>query len=332
MNVVTDQFTHDRVEVNGIAVHTVSVGEGPLVVFCHGFLGSWYAWRHQLPAVAGAGFRAMALDMRGYGTTSAPAAVDAYSMSHIVADVVGVVAMTGVEQAVVVGHDWGASAAWYSALMRPDVFRAVAVLSVPYRPPIPALPEGVTMNDLMRQAAGERAYYRLWFQEPGLAEAVLEADVDHTLRAILYTFSGDIVGDGVHTNGWDGYYPMGDGFVDHLVQPDRLPSWLTEDDLAFYVSEFSRTGLRGGLNWYRNLNALPTVLGPFVGAAITQPVLYLAGEHDLVAGNTQQALADLPAQVPGLRNLEILSGAGHWLQQERAPEVNQQLIAFLTSL
>ena len=188
------------------------------------------------------------------------------------------------------------------------------------------------MNDLMRQAAGERDYYRLYFQEPGVAEAELEADVDHTLRAVLYTFSGDIVADGVHTSGWDGYFPKGHSFVDHLVRPDTLPSWLTEDDLAFYVSEFSRTGFRGGLNWYRNLNALPTVLGPFVGAAISQPALYLAGEHDLVAGNTPEALADLPTQVPGLRNMEIVSGAGHWLQQERAPEVNQQLIAFLTSL
>jgi pimeloyl-ACP methyl ester carboxylesterase len=155
---ITQRFTHDRVEVNGIAVHTVSIGDGPLVVFRHGFPESWCSWRHQLPAVADAGFRDMALDMRGYGATSRPAAVDAYSIGQIVADVVGVVAMTGVEQAVVVGHDWGATAAWYSALMRPDVFRAVAVLSVPYIPPVPALPDGVTMDDLMRQAAGEREY------------------------------------------------------------------------------------------------------------------------------------------------------------------------------
>jgi pimeloyl-ACP methyl ester carboxylesterase len=126
---ISERFIHDRVEVNGIAVHTVSVGEGPLVVFCHGFPESWYSWRHQLPAVADAGFKAMALDMRGYGATSAPAAVDAYSMGHIVADVVGVVAATGVERAVVVGHDWGAGVAWYSALMRPDVFRAQSVES-----------------------------------------------------------------------------------------------------------------------------------------------------------------------------------------------------------
>ncbi len=208
----TEPFEHDQIEVNGIGVHTVSAGKGPLVVFCHGFPESWYSWRHQLPAVAEAGFRAMALDMRGYGRTGAPAAVHAYSMSHIVADVVGVVAAAGAEQAVVVGHDWGAVAAWYSALMRPDVFRAVAALSVPYIPPIPALPDGMTINDVMRQAAGEREYYRLFFQEPGVAEADLEADVDHSLRAFLYTLSGDIVADGVPFE-WLGWlFPEGARF------------------------------------------------------------------------------------------------------------------------
>jgi pimeloyl-ACP methyl ester carboxylesterase len=330
--VSTEPFEHAQIEVNGIAVHTVSVGHGPLVVFCHGFPESWYSWRHQLPAVAEAGFRAMALDMRGYGGTSAPAAVDAYSMSHIVGDVVGVVAATGAEQAVVVGHDWGAMVAWYSALMRPDVFRAVAALSVPYVPPIPALPEGVTMNDVMRQAAGQRDYYRLFFQQPGVAEAELEADVDRSLLAFLYTISGDIVADGVHTIGWDGYFPKGQSFVNQLVRSAVLPSWLTEDDLTFYVSEFSRTGFRGGLNWYRNIQALPAILAPFAGATINQPALYLAGQYDVIAGNTPEALADLPDQVPGLRNMKVFPGAGHWLQQERAHEVNLQLIDFLTSL
>ena len=330
--VATEQFEHDQIAVNGIAVHTVSAGEGPLVVFCHGFPESWYSWRHQLPAVAEAGYRAMALDMRGYGETSAPEAVDAYSMSHIVADVVGVVAAAGAEQAVVVGHDWGAMVAWYCALMRPDVFRAVAAISVPYVPPIPALPEGVTMNDVMRQVAGEREYYRLFFQEPGVAEADLAADVDHSLRSFLYTISGDIVADGVHAVGWDGYFPKGQSFVEILVRPDVLPPWLTDADLAFYVSEFSRTGFRGGLNWYRNIKALPTILGPFVGAAIEQPALYLGGELDVIAGNTPETLADLPAQVPGLRDIKMFPGAGHWLQQERAPEVNEQLVGFLKSL
>ncbi len=324
-------FEHSQIEANGISMHAVSLGEGPLVLFCHGFPESWYSWRHQLPVVAQAGFHAVALDMRGYGKTSAPAAVDAYSMSHLVADVVGAVGALGADSAVVVGHDWGAPVAWYCALMRPDLFRAVAALSVPYIPPI-SLPAGLTMNDLMRANAGDREYYRLYFQEPGVAEADLEADVDRTVRGFLYTLSGDIVADGVHATGWDGHFPKGQGAVEQLVIPDRLPSWLSEDDVAFYVSELSATGFRGGLNWYRNINTMPAVLGPFVGAAVRQPALYLGGELDLIAGNTPEALNALPGAVPGLRGVQILQGAGHWLQQERPAEVNDALVAFLTSL
>jgi pimeloyl-ACP methyl ester carboxylesterase len=324
-------FEHAQIEANGISMHTVSMGEGPLVVFCHGFPESWYSWRHQLPAVAGAGFRAVALDMRGYGKTSAPAAICAYSLSHLVGDVVGAVRALGADSAVVVGHDWGAPVAWYCALMRPDMFRAVAALSVPYIAPI-ALPEGLTMNALMRANAGDREYYRLYFQEPGVAEADLEADVDRSMRGFLYTLSGDIVADGVHSTGWDGHFPKGQGVVEQLVVPDRLPSWLTEDDVAFYVSELTANGFRSGLNWYRNINAMPAVLGPFAGAAVQAPALYLGGEHDLIAGNTAEALSALPAAVPGLRSMQILPGAGHWLQQERPREVNDALLAFLASL
>jgi pimeloyl-ACP methyl ester carboxylesterase len=326
-----DEFEHAQVEANGITIHTVSTGDGPLVLFCHGFPESWYSWRHQLPAVAAAGFRAVALDMRGYGGTSAPAAVDAYSMSHLVGDVVGVVNALGAEQAVVVGHDWGAPVAWYCALMRPDLFRAVAALSVPYLPPI-ALPDGLTMNDLMRANAAGREYYRLYFQEPGVAEADLEADVDRSVRGFLYSISGDIVTDGIHPAGWDGHFPAGQGLVEQMVVPPQLPSWLTEEDIAFYVSELSTNGFRGGLNWYRNINTMPATLGPFAGSAINQPALYLGGEYDMIAGNTPEAIAALPGAVPGLRHVRLLPGAGHWLQQERPQEVNAALVDFLTAL
>jgi pimeloyl-ACP methyl ester carboxylesterase len=329
---VNGEFEHADVATNGISIHTVSVGDGPLVVFCHGFPESWYSWRHQLTAVAAAGFRAVAMDMRGYGQTGAPADVGAYTLSHLVADVVGVVGALGAAQAVVVGHDWGAPVAWYSALMRPDLFRAVAALSVPYTPPIPGLPEGLTMNDLMRANSGARDYYRLYFQEPGKAEAEIEADLDRFVRGFFYTISGDIVVDKQRICGWDGYFPAGERFVDQLTVPTALPAWLTESDLQHYVIELSRNGIRGGLNWYRNINALPTVLAPFAGATIRAPALYLAGEHDLIAGNTGEALAGMRAALPNLRGLELLAGAGHWIQQERTDDVNAALVGFLQSL
>lgn len=328
---MSGDFEHGQVQANGISIHTVSAGQGPLVLFCHGFPESWYSWRHQLPAVAAAGFRAVALDMRGYGQTTAPTAVTDYGMSQLVGDVVGTVAALGEEQAVVVGHDWSAPVAWYSALMRPDVFRAVAALSVPYTPPM-VLPDGLRITDLYRAIAGDRDYYRLYFQEPGVAEEVLEADVDRTVRSFLYMVSGDIVTDGVRDDAWDGHFPKGENVVDQFVMPKRLPGWLTEDDVAFYVSELSRTGFRGGLNWYRNLDAVMTVLAPFVGATIKQPAIYVAGALDAIAGNTPEVLDALPGLVPGLRDVHVLPDAGHWVQQERPREVNEALVNFLTSL
>ena len=326
-----EDFEHGQVEANGISIHTVSAGAGPLVVFCHGFPESWYSWRHQLPAVAAAGFRAVALDMRGYGATSAPSAIEAYTMSHLVGDVVGVVNALGGEPAVVVGHDWGAPVAWYSALMRPDLFRAVVALSVPYVPPI-ALPNGLRLTDLMRATAGDREYYRLYFQEPGVAEAEFEADVARAVRGLLYSLSGDIVTDGIHPTGWDGHFPGGQGMVEQMVVPDALPAWLTEEDVTFFATALADKGFRGGLNWYRNMDAMLGILAPFAGASIEQPALYLGGEYDLIAGNTPDAIAGLPHSVPGLRSARLLAGAGHWLQQERPTEVNAALVDFLQSL
>ena len=320
------------IDANGIQIHFVEMGEGPLVVFCHGWPESWYSWRHQLPVVAEAGYRAVALSMRGYGGTSVPQAVGAYSMSHLVGDVVGVVNALGVDSAVVVGHDWGAPVAWYSALMRPDLFRAVAALSVPFPPPIGALPEGITMTALMEANAGpDRDYYRLYFGRPDEAEADFEADVARSLRGLLYTLSGDAVADGHFAEPWDGHFPKGQSMTAQFGQPESLPHWLTEDDLAFYTAEMTRTGFGGGFNWYRNLDRLPEILAPWVGTTIEQPAMYMAGSVDLLAGNTPDNLAVVQA-LPDLRHYEIIEGAGHWLQQERPRAVNTALVDFLDGL
>jgi pimeloyl-ACP methyl ester carboxylesterase len=325
--VVIDGFAHHTVVANGIRVHYVEAGEGPPVVMCHGWPESWYSWRHQIPALAAAGFRVVVPDMRGYGRTSRPDDVGAYTITHLVGDMVGLVDALKAETAVIVGHDWGAPVAWYSALLRPDLFAAVAGLSVPFRPPV-SLPPGTKISDLVRTRAGDRDYYRLFIASGAKAEAEFENDIRGYILGVLYSLSGDI-GAGRQ---WDGFMARGQGIRDALTVPERLPPWLTEDDLDFYVSEFERTGLTGGFNYYRNIDAISGQLAPFVGRTIEQPALYLCGEHDVIAGNNRESHAHMRTWLPDLRGFHTLTGAGHWLQQERSEQVNEYLIQFLKGL
>jgi pimeloyl-ACP methyl ester carboxylesterase len=325
-------ITHRQVDANGLSVHIAEAGEGPLVLFCHGFPESWYSWRHQLPAVADAGFHAVAMDMRGYGGTTQPTDIGAYTVNHLVGDVVDVVRALGESSAVVVGHDWGAPIAWWSALMRPDMFRAVAGMSVPYLAPIEGLPTGVTMNDVMTMVAAGREYYRLYFQEPGRADAELDADVRHSLLGFMYTISGDVLADGVMAEPFDGHFAAGERFVDQFRIPVQLPAWLTEDDVQHYVDGLTRTGFFGGVSWYRNINAIPAILAPFLGRTVHQPAFYIGGDTDMIAGNTPDSIEAMRLALPDLRHCELLPGAGHWIQQERPTEVTAALLQFLRSL
>jgi pimeloyl-ACP methyl ester carboxylesterase len=315
-------FNHRFVETNGIRMHVAEAGSGPLVVMCHGFPESWYSWRHQLTALADAGFHAVAPDMRGYGQTDRPAQIDQYSMLHLVGDVVGLLDALGEPTALVVGHDWGAGVAWNAALMRPDRFRGVACLSVPYRPR-----GGVRPTTGMPQTA-DAVFYQLYFQEPGIAEAELERDPRKAIRNMLFGASGD-----APKSGSLGMVPRGGGFLDALAAPSALPAWLSEADIELYSAEFTRTGFRGALNWYRNIDRNWELLAPFRGAKITVPALYVAGSSDLVVGfpGMDRIIASLKDIVPNLRGTIMLPGCGHWTQQERPGEVSSALIDFARS-
>tara|TARA_A100001011_G_C14247307_1_gene816190 strand:+ start:232 stop:1242 length:1011 start_codon:yes stop_codon:yes gene_type:complete len=324
-------LTHRDIQANGINIHCVAAGDGPLVILCHGFPESWYSWRHQLPILADAGYRAIALDMRGYGGTSQPEMISSYNLSKIIGDVVSVVNALDEKQAVVVGHDWGGPVAWYSALMRPDIFRAVAVLSVPYNPPM-QVPEELILTKMMAENAGEKEYYRSYFQEPGIAELDLEADIRHSMLGFFYSVSGDIVKDRIRSIGWDGHFPKGESMSSLMPIPNELPHWLTQEDLDHYVKAFQSSGFRGGLNWYRNIDSLPGILAPFIGTTINQPALYMYGEHDLIGGNDEISVQSMRTTLPNLTEIIKMEGAGHWLQQERPEEVNEQLLKFLAGL
>jgi pimeloyl-ACP methyl ester carboxylesterase len=318
---VPGDVQHRRVKANGINLHIAEQGGGPLVLLCHGFPETWYCWRHQIPALAKAGFHVVAPDMRGYGQTDAPPEVASYSMMHLVGDMVGLVAALGQKQAIIVGHDWGASVAWNTALLRPDVFPAVAGLSVSFRPRGPAPPLRVLREQ------GRYTYYWIYYQDVGVAEAEYDRDPRVTLRRRMYTSSGDAPRDRP-----DPYVlKPGKGAFDSTIDPEHFPSWLTDADLDYMAADFERTGFRGGLNWYRNIDRNWELMAPWAGAIIRQPAIFIAGAEDpffsAVAG--QGSLEAMKTAVPNLQRLLMIEGAGHWIQQERPQQVNAALIQFL---
>lgn len=317
---------HRFVETNGIRMHIAEQGSGPLVVLCHGFPELWYSWRHQLPALARAGFHAVAPDQRGYGQTDRPEPIEAYDIFRLVGDIVGLVQALGEDEAVVAGHDWGAPVAWHCGLLRPDMFRAVVLLSVPF---LPRSASDIRPTEAMRFLAGEnKEFYQLYFQEPGKAEAELEADPRKTMRMFLYSASGDPPPE----KRWKFLFPKSQKFLDTATDPQTLPSWLTEEDLEVFAREFARTGFRGGLNWYRNIDRMWELGGFLNGAKLLQPALFVAGQEDAVITMYRQAYDSLEQNVPNLTKKVLLPGAGHWVQQERPEAVNRLLVEFLESL
>ena len=323
------EIRHRFIETNGLRMHLAESGQGPLVVLCHGFPESWYSWRHQLVALAAAGYHAVAPDMRGYGQTGGPEAIDQYTLLHLVGDMVGLLDALGAPTAVIAGHDWGAPVAWHAALLRPDRFRAVIGLSVPFRPRGPTRPTTV-----MPQTANA-VFYQLYFQQPGVAEAEFERDPRATIRRMLYAGSGDSAR-GLRAQGQEdvGMVARNGGFLTGHEPPTTLPTWLTEADIDFYAAEFSRTGFRGGLNWYRNIDRSWELLAPWSGAKVIVPALYVAGDRDLVVAfrGMDKLLPTLKQFVPKLRETIMLPGCGHWTQQERPAEVNSAMLGFLRSL
>jgi len=311
-------------------MHIAEQGGGPVVLLCHGFPESWYSWRHQLQALADAGFHAVAPDMRGYGQTESPADIDQYTILHLVGDMLGVLDALGVDSAVIVGHDWGAPVAWHAALLRPDRFRGVVGLSVPFRPRGQARPTTVMPQ------TDDAVFYQLYFQSPGVAEAELEHDVRGTLRRLLYTASGDAAASraSAGSGGTVGMVPRHGGFLSRMTDPGSLPAWITEADIDVYTREFARTGFRGGLNWYRNIDRNWELLAPFAGATVGLPALYIAGDRDLVVKfpGMDQLIGNLARFLPRLRRTVMLPGCGHWTQQERPKDVNAAILDFLGSL
>jgi pimeloyl-ACP methyl ester carboxylesterase len=309
------------IEINGLRLRVALSGSGPLVMLIHGWPEGWYAWRHQIPVLAAAGYRVAALDTRGTGGSDRPQPIEAYAIEPMCADIGGLITALGERQAIVIGHDWGAAIAWWTALFHPQQVRAVAGLSVPHlgRGPMPAV-------QLLRQIYKDRFFYQLYFQEPGVAEAELEADVRTSLRKIYYSSSGDAARAGARIEN-----PAGPGFLPRLVDPGRLPDWLTEADLDHCAGEFRASGFGASLNRYRNSERDFSQLARFDGQRIAQPAAFIAGKLDRVLQMFPGVdMVDLMRrQCSDLRAVTLIEDAGHWVNQEKPSEVNAALLAFL---
>ena len=306
------------IPVNGMDMFLLELGEGPLVVLCHGWPELSYSWRHQIPALAAAGFHVVAPDMRGFGRTTAPSEVEAYTIIHNVGDMVALVAALGETRAVIVGHDWGAPVAWHAAMMRPDVFTKVAGLSVP------PFVRGRSRPLETLQANGITNFYWQYFQPPGVAEAEFEHHVANTMRTVL-------AGPGGSDPAAHQFVEAGKGFLGDGHHDRPLPPWLTEADLSYFTAIYTQSGFRGGLNWYRNIDRNWELTAAWQDAKINQPSLFLAGSRDGVVTGLIGArqIAELDRVLTNLKAKIILDGAGHWVQQERPDEVNAALIDFL---
>jgi pimeloyl-ACP methyl ester carboxylesterase len=340
---------HLTLESNGIRLHAVSLGKGPVVLFCHGFPGLWYSWRHQLPVIADAGFRAIAVDMRGYGRSDRPLLASEYGNQTIVADLVGALDALGEEHAVFVGHDFGAQAAWAAALHAPDRVRGVVSLAVPYgvgfaggekprgtpsRTSKEAAAKGRKPSETYAAIAKNHFLHLHYFQKPGQAEAELGGQPRLFLKRIYWALSarGSLLD-------FKSFPSEGTGYLDVLAEPQEpLPwPWLSEEDLDFLVEEYMRTGPEtafiGGLNSYRAMDLNWEHDRDYGRRHVEQPALFICGEKDPVLQIiTPKTLETMPSRVPGLRGIELIADAGHFVQQEQPETVNRHLLGFLRSL
>ncbi|OIV90875.1 hypothetical protein TanjilG_15608 [Lupinus angustifolius] len=318
-----ESIVHRTVEVNGIKMHVAEKGEGPVVLFLHGFPELWYSWRHQILSLSSLGYRAVAPDLRGFGDTEASASVSSYNCLYIVGDIVALIDSLGVDKVFLVGHDWGAIIGWWLCLFRPDRIKAYVCLSVPFRP-FNRGDSKVKTGDAFRAAYGDD-YYVCRFQKPGKMEAEIDqVGAAYVIKNILTMRQ---TGPPIFPKG-----EYGTGFNPNT--PETLPSWLSEEDLAYYVNKFEKTGFTGGLNYYRNLNLNWELTGPWTGVGIKNvPVKFITGDVDIVytTPGVKEYIHDggFKKDVPSLEEVVVQEGVAHFNNQEAAEDVSNHIYDFI---
>jgi epoxide hydrolase A/B len=320
VTVPTIDIATRAISTDGIDLHVAEAGDGPLVLLCHGFPELGYSWRHQIPALAAAGCRVIVPDMRGYGRSSQPADIGAYSIEYIAADLHAILDDAGVDHAVFVGHDWGAEIVWNLSVLFPERVTAVAGVSVPFHPRPKVRP-----TDMLRDLFGENFFYVLYFQEPGVADAELNADPGSAIQRFIAAGAGEV---DLATLAARMSRPGGGGLLDRFPEASGTPGWMTDADTDVFVENFTRTGFTGGLNYYRNIDRNWELLEPAAAAKVEMPAAFVTGSRDVGAFMPMPG----PEWVPDLRVNATVKGAGHWLHQERPDEVNRLLLGFLDGL
>lgn len=311
---------HHLLQVNGIDLSLYSAGpaSGPAVWLLHGFPECWHSWRQQIAPLVDAGYRVMIPEMRGYGQSSAPRDPAAYDVITICADIQAAMDQLGQQHACIVGHDWGAPIAWHLALLEPQRVRAVVGMAVPFggRPKQPAI-------DIMRQLYVGRFHYILHFQQPGVAEAEMDADMPRTLRMMMHNTSAAAPKDHFLQE-----KPAGAGLFEGMQDPEVLPTWCDEAAFNEYLNTFMSRGFYGALNWYRNFERNWQRTEALAERQIEQSALFLLGDMDPVGTLEAYTLKQMPKRVPQLEQ-HVLKDCGHWIQNEQAEQVNHLLLDFL---
>lgn len=343
-----DTWKHGFADVGGVRLHTVEMGEGPLVILVHGFPELWYSWRYQIPVIAEQGYRVVAIDQRGYGLSSKFWQTDCYRLRFLVADLVGLVRALGEKTAILIGHDWGAPVVWTAAWQHPEIFTGVLGMSVPFsgrgQIALPGNPFGeLPPHEIHSRISGpDLDFYQVYFS--GLSDIIdeIEADVSRWVRDLTWSVSGDaMIAAGFSLEGADPIelirggalcLPRGARLRDRFATPAAMPHWFTEDDLKVFVDALHGSGFSGPLSFYHNLENNWHDLAPLVGRPLTSPAMFLGGEYDVATWWGAEAIDRASEHMPNWMGSTVLRGAGHWIQQEKAEETNAVVVDFLRRL